>query len=72
MNELIVLWKENSMKCKVSNWMVLTVSNNKTFVTRGYHITKKFFSTFENAREFMLEESEKSVSYTHLTLPTKA
>lgn len=48
-----------SMKCKVSNWMVLSVSNNKSFVTRGYYITKNFFSTFEDAREFMLEESEK-------------
>lgn len=48
-----------SMKCKVSNWMVLSVSNNKSLVTRGYHITKNFFSSFEDAREFMLEESEK-------------
>ena len=47
------------MKCKVSNWMVLSVSNNKTFVTRGYYITKKFFSTYEDAREYMLEESYK-------------
>lgn len=31
------------MKCKVSNWMVLSVSNNKGFVTRGYYITKKSF-----------------------------
>ena len=43
------------MKCKVSNWMVLSVSNNKGFVTRGYHITKEFFSTYEDAREYMLE-----------------
>ena len=56
------------MKCKVSNWMVLSVSNNKTFVTRGYYITKKFFSTYEDAREYMLEESNKyaSVKERHL------
>ena len=47
------------MKCKVSNWMVLSVSNNKGFVTRRYYITKKFFSTYEDAREYMLEESNK-------------
>lgn len=47
------------MKCKVNNWMVLSVSNNKSFVNRGYYITKKFFPTYEDAREFMLEESEK-------------
>lgn len=48
-----------SMKCKVNNWMVLSVSNNKTFVTRGYYITKEFFSTYEDAKEYMLKESDK-------------
>ena len=51
------------MKCKVSNWMVLSVSNNKGFVTRGYYITKKFFSTYEDAREYMLEENHISVMH---------
>lgn len=47
------------MKCKVNNWMVLSISNNKTFVTRGFYVRKEFFSTYEDAREFMLEESSK-------------
>ena len=47
------------MKWKVSNWMVLTINNSKELVTRGVYMSKKFFSTYEDAREYMLEESNK-------------
>ena len=30
------------MECKVNNYMVLTVNNNDTLVTRGFYISKKF------------------------------
>lgn len=31
------------MKCKVNNYMVLIVNNNKDLVFRGFDISKKFF-----------------------------
>lgn len=37
------------MECKVNNYMVLTVNNNDTLVTRGFYISKKFFSTYDKA-----------------------
>lgn len=47
------------MECKVNNYMVLTVNNNDTLVTRGFYISKKFFSTYDKAREYMVETSKK-------------
>ena len=47
------------MKCKINNWMVLVINNSKALVTRGVYISKKFFSTYEDAKEYMLEESNK-------------
>ena len=47
------------MKCKVSNWMVLTINNSRELVTRGVDVSKKFFSTYKDAREYMIEESNK-------------
>lgn len=48
-----------SMKCKVSNWMVLEINNSKALVTRGFYVSRKFFSTYEDARDYMMEETEK-------------
>ena len=47
------------MEYKVSNYMVLIVNNNKTLVTRGFYISKKFFSSYDEARENMVEEAKK-------------
>ena len=47
------------MECKVNNYMVLTVNNNDTLLTRGLYISKKFFSTYDKAREYMVETSKK-------------
>lgn len=46
------------MKCKVGNYMVLTVNNDKSLVTRGFYISRRFFSTYNAARNYMIEKSE--------------
>ena len=47
------------MKCKVNNYMVLTVNDNKDLVFHGFYISKKFFSYYDEAREYMIEHSKK-------------
>ena len=47
------------MKCKVNNYMVLIVNNNKDLVFRGFDISKKFFSNYDKAIESMIEYSKK-------------
>lgn len=47
------------MKCKVNNYMVLIVNNNKDLVFRGFDISKKFFSSYDKAIEYMIEYSKK-------------
>lgn len=47
------------MKYKVNNYMVLTVNNNDTLAHRGFYISKEFFSTYAEAREYMIEETKK-------------
>ena len=47
------------MKCKVNNYMVLTVNDNKDLVFRGFDISKKFFPDYDKAIEYMIEYSKK-------------
>lgn len=47
------------MKCKVNNYMVLIVNNNKDLVFRGFDISKKFFSNHDKAIGYMIEYSKK-------------
>ena len=47
------------MEYKVNNYMVLTVNNDKTLVTRGFYISKAFFCKYNEARDYMIETSKK-------------
>lgn len=48
-----------SMKCKVSNWMVLTINNSDKLVTRGFYVSRQFFPTYEDAKDYMIDETKK-------------
>lgn len=48
------------MNYAVKNWLVVIINSNKELVTQGVDISKKFFSSFEEAKDYM---DSKSKSY---------
>lgn len=48
------------MNYTVKNWLLVIVDSNKEMVMRGADISKKFFPSFEEAKDYM---DKKSKSY---------
>ena len=46
----------------IKNWLVVVVNSNKELVMCGVDISKKFFTSFEEAKEYM---DNKAKSYKH-------
>lgn len=46
------------MDFTIDNWLVLIINSDKERVTRGVDIEKKFFSTYIEAHDYMIEKSK--------------